>query len=275
MPETQRSSLRPPLASFLPVARRWRWMLLAAAFAAGLAGYVTAADRAAPRVARGHPRRFGELRRQRRPSGVRARRADLRRAGHDASAAQGDRGPPEDQQHLRRRHGDGQRHHAHPHHRGAQLEQEPRAGHRQHARPGARRLRGPAPHGTRRAGQPADRRPGGRLQLPRQPRSADRGDPGGDRGPSSDSFALALLLRPLRPDAVREAADVEEAAGVPCLATLPRGALRPLPLAHGRGRRRPRRGRRCLPDAGRQGRDPGRPRAGRRDAGAQRRHVSP
>jgi len=43
MPETQRSSLRPPLASFLPVARRWRWMLLAAAVAAGVAGYVTAA----------------------------------------------------------------------------------------------------------------------------------------------------------------------------------------------------------------------------------------
>jgi uncharacterized protein involved in exopolysaccharide biosynthesis len=43
MPETQRSSLRPPLASFLPVARRWRWMLLAAALAAGVAGYVTAA----------------------------------------------------------------------------------------------------------------------------------------------------------------------------------------------------------------------------------------
>ena len=28
---------------FLPVARRWRWMLLAAAVAAGVAGYVTAA----------------------------------------------------------------------------------------------------------------------------------------------------------------------------------------------------------------------------------------
>jgi capsular polysaccharide biosynthesis protein len=44
MNEPQRpESTRPPLAGFLPVARRWRWMLLAAAFAAGVAGYVTAA----------------------------------------------------------------------------------------------------------------------------------------------------------------------------------------------------------------------------------------
>jgi capsular polysaccharide biosynthesis protein/Mrp family chromosome partitioning ATPase len=44
MNEPQRpESTRPPLAGFLPVVRRWRWMLLAAALAAGLAGYVTAA----------------------------------------------------------------------------------------------------------------------------------------------------------------------------------------------------------------------------------------
>jgi hypothetical protein len=44
MNEPQRpESTRPPLAGFLPVARRWRWMLLAAALAAGVAGYVTAA----------------------------------------------------------------------------------------------------------------------------------------------------------------------------------------------------------------------------------------
>jgi capsular polysaccharide biosynthesis protein len=44
MNEPQRSeTTRPPLAGFLPVARRWRWMLLAAALAAGVAGYVTAA----------------------------------------------------------------------------------------------------------------------------------------------------------------------------------------------------------------------------------------
>jgi capsular polysaccharide biosynthesis protein len=41
------------------------------------------------------------------------------------------------------------------------------------------------------------------------------------------ALALALLLD-RSGDAVREAADVEEAAGVPCLATLPRGALRPV-----------------------------------------------
>jgi tyrosine-protein kinase len=43
MLESKRSDGRPPLAGFLPVARRWRWMLLAAALAAGVAGYVTAA----------------------------------------------------------------------------------------------------------------------------------------------------------------------------------------------------------------------------------------
>ena len=43
MLESKRSDGRPPLAGFLPVARRRRWMLLAAALAAGVAGYVTAA----------------------------------------------------------------------------------------------------------------------------------------------------------------------------------------------------------------------------------------
>ena len=149
------------------------------------------------RVARGHPRRLGELRRQRRPSGVGARRPDLRRAGHDEGAAQGDGGPPEDQQHLRRRHGDGQRHHAHPDHRRAQLRQEARGRHRQHARPGARRLRRPAADGAGRARQPADRRPGGRVELAGRPRSADRGDPGGDRGPDRCAGPRAPA-RPLR-----------------------------------------------------------------------------
>jgi receptor protein-tyrosine kinase len=240
MPETQRSSLRPPLASFLPVARRWRWMLLAAALAAGVAGYVTAAgsgrayeSRADILVGSVNSGNNDDLQASGRAAQTYAQLATTRallKATEDRLASAT----------SRRRDGDGQRHDAHPDDRRPQLRQAAGARHRQHARPGARRLR---------------RR---RRTAPDEPGSLQIVDPAvisdSPVGPDPvtvailaaiagliGALALALLLD-RSGDAVREArTSRRRPACLPGHAAARRAAARAL-LAVGRRGRRSRRG---------------------------------
>ena len=227
MPETQRSSLRPPLASFLPVARRWRWMLLAAAVAAGLAGYVTAAGSGRAYESRADilvgsvnsgdnddlqasgraAQTYAELATTRRLLDATERRLRLSDVSGDVTVTAN---ATTRILTIAVRNSDKEL--------AADI-----------ANTHAQELVGFA---ARRRAAPDE--PGG-LQIV-DPAVASNSPVGPDPLTVAilaaiagliGALALALLLD-RSGDAVREAADVEEAAGVPCLATLPRGALRPV-----------------------------------------------
>lgn len=227
MPETQRSSLRPPLASFLPVARRWRWMLLAAAFAAGLAGYVTAAgsgrayeSRADILVGSVNSGNNDDLQASGRAAQTYAELATTRallKATEERlriSDISGDVTVTANATTriltIAVRNSD------------KNLAADIANTHAQELVGfAARRRTAPDEPGSLQIVDPAvaSDSPVGPDPLTVAILAAIAGLIG--------SLALALLLD-RSGDAVREAADVEEAAGVPCLATLPRGALRPV-----------------------------------------------
>jgi len=227
MPETQRSSLRPPLASFLPVARRWRWMLLAAAVAAGLAGYVTAAGSGRAYESRADilvgsvnsgdnddlqasgraAQTYAELATTRRLLNATERRLGLSDVSGDVTVTAN----------------------ATTRILTIAVRNSDKALAAEIANTHAQELVGFA---ARRRASPDE--PGG-LQVV-DPAAESNSPVGPDPLTVAilaaiagliGALALALLLD-RSGDAVREAADVEEAAGVPCLATLPRGALRPV-----------------------------------------------
>jgi capsular polysaccharide biosynthesis protein len=227
MPETQRSSLRPPLASFLPVARRWRWMLLAAALAAGVAGYVTAAgsgrayeSRADILVGSVNSGNNDDLQASGRAAQTYAELATTR-ALLQAT---------EDRLHISNISGDVTvTANATTRILTIAVRNSDKLLARDIANAHAQELVGFA---ARRRTSPDEP---GSLQIV-DPAVVSNSPVGPDPLTVAilaaiagliGALALALLLD-RSGDAVREAADLEEAAGVPCLATLPRGALRPV-----------------------------------------------
>ena len=227
MPETQRSSLRPPLASFLPVARRWRWMLLAAALAAGVAGYVTAAgsgrayeSRAEILVGSVNSGNNDDLQASGRAAQTYAELATTRSLLQETedrlriSNISGDVTVTANATTriltIAVRNAD------------ARLARDIANTHAQELVGfAARRRTSPDEPGSLQIVDKAviSESPVGPDPLTVAILAAIAGLIG--------ALALALLLD-RSGDAVREAADLEEAAGVPCLATLPRGALRPV-----------------------------------------------
>jgi capsular polysaccharide biosynthesis protein len=227
MSETQRSSLRPPLASFLPVARRWRWMLLAAALAAGVAGYVTAAgsgrayeSRADILVGSVNSGNNDDLQASGRAAQTYAELATTR-ALLQAT---------EDRLHISNISGDVTvTANATTRILTIAVRNSDKLLARDIANAHAQELVGFA---ARRRTSPDEP---GSLQIV-DPAVVSNSPVGPDPLTVAilaaiagliGALALALLLD-RSGDAVREAADLEEAAGVPCLATLPRGALRPV-----------------------------------------------
>jgi capsular polysaccharide biosynthesis protein len=228
MLESKRSDGRPPLAGFLPVARRWRWMLVAAALAAGVAGYVTAAG-----AGQAYESRADVL-----VGGIGTAEIDVLRAyGQQAETyAEIAESRPLLDETGRRLGFEGQS-------VGANLTVTSNAVTRvltiavrnSDADLAARIANTHAgvliSYANRNQADPEQRVS---LQL------IDRAQPSSSAaGPDPltvavlaalagllGALALALLLD-RSGDAVREAGDLEQAAGVPCLATLPRGALRP------------------------------------------------